>query len=119
MSWGRGEVKGQGRNDVANAPMVSVADSQFWAAVDSAPPSIRRAMWETVTDWNPVSVMEGFRRLLGPFSSREAARISVTVLRDVDRDERQRFADAFEAEYRTPYPARAARSTVQRYERRA
>lgn len=106
-------------NQVAAAPTVAVNHHAFWAAVDNAPRSLRRAMWETVTDWNPVSVMDGFTKMVERLPSSEAADFMVQALHDVDRDERGRFADAYEKQHGQPYPARAARSTVQRYGRAA
>lgn len=107
-----------GRNDVAAATTTSISREKYWRLIDDAPAEVRRAMWETVVDWSPVDFIRAYDRAVPLLGAAEAARFTRKYIRQYDADERPVFADRFEAKFGTAYPARAARSTITRYERR-
>jgi hypothetical protein len=108
-------VTKQGRNDVSSARIRRVTVAAYWNAVDMLPRSVRHAMFEAVTDWDATQVYQGLVKAMRIMPPAEAIRLCVQWLRESDSEERRRFADAFEAKHKLPYPARAAQSTVQRY----
>lgn len=90
-----------------------------WDVYDALPARIRRALQECSTNWCAHWVGHAYGRALLNFGGVEAERLTASVVRRADAAERQRFADDFEARFGTPYPARAAQSTLTRYGRAA
>lgn len=106
------------RGNVAGiAPLSPLGQS--WDVYDALPRRIRRALQEAGLNWCAHWVGDAYDRALRNIGGVEAERLTIRVVRGADAAERQRFADDFEARFGTPYPARAAGSTLTRYERRA
>jgi hypothetical protein len=106
------------RGNVAGmAPLSTLGQS--WDVYDALPRRIRRALQEAGINWCAHWVSQAYGRALRNIGGVEAERLTIRVVRVADAAERQRFADDFEARLGTQYPARAAGSTLTRYERRA
>jgi transposase-like protein len=109
---------GGGRNDVGEAKRISVDVQVAWDHLDNAPQAVRRALHEAMLPWSPIHCVRLYNKIVVAHGVAVADEVTVGRIRAADAAERQRFADAFEKQFGTPYPARAARSTVQRYARR-
>jgi hypothetical protein len=107
------------RNSRAIAPLSPINVLQGMPLFDDLPRSVRRALHEAGVNWCPAQQAERYRVALERFGWAAAEDIIVKQIRAIDAAERQRFADDFEAQFGAPYPARAAGSTLTRYERRA
>ena len=107
------------RNSRAIAPPSPIGVRQAIPLFDDLPRSVRRALHEANGNWCAAQQAERYRDLLERYGWAAAEDIMVKWIRAIDAAERQRFADDFEARFGTPYPARAAGSTLTRYERRA
>jgi hypothetical protein len=107
----RGNVRGV-------APISTLTRAEAYALFDVLPPAVRAAMHEAVMNWCSGWVAQSHRRNVRDFGLVTADSWTVEHIRNTDAQERRRFANDYEARYGTPYPASAARSTIQRYEQR-
>lgn len=95
-----------------------VPDGAHFASLDALPRAVRRALHEAGIDWSAYHVWKRLADLSEVHLPQYAQNIVIHEIRHADAVERHRFADAYERQYGQPYPARAAGSTMQRYERR-
>lgn len=105
-------------NVTGAAPLSKLPPGLSWQVFDELPRAIRRALHEANLNWCSGSVAIGYERAIERFGWQDANHVMVARIRAIDADERRRFADDYEARFSTPYPARAARSTLTRYGRR-
>lgn len=96
----------------------AVPDGAHLAATDALPRAVRRVLHEAGIDWSAYHVWKRLAELSDRYLHHEAQAILIAELRASDAVERRKFADAYQKQFGHDYPARAARSTVQRYERR-
>lgn len=89
------------------------------AAMDRLPTPIRRALWESVVDWDPCVVRWHLNQdLKAGLALDEAVAVQIVAIYDDEAEEINRFAHHWPSRF-GKYPHVAAEVSIQRYERRS